>query len=912
MKAETKPRVSHRPAAAPDPGPKHVFLWAALLIIVCLSVLFWKSFDSAYIHFSNDGPLGAMVAEQNSMPAILKGLWMDLNWLGSEGLSPSPTVTTFMRFLGPYVYGRILPPAALFIVGIAACFCFRKFKLAPLACVLGGLAAALNSDFFSTCTWGVASQIVGFGANYVALGLLAEEGTRGRWQRTVLAGFAVGIGIMEAYDIGAIFSLFVAAFIVYREIFLREKISSRNAIGGFGRVAIVALFAAFISAHALTTLVGTQLKGVVAAERDMQTPERRWQFATQWSLPKAEALQIIVPGIFGYRMDSPQGDNYWGTIGSSPQLEEAEKQLNDPNPQVRGQAKETLTQSANWRISGTGYYAGVLVVLIAIWAALQSFRGERSVFTRLQRRMVWFWFGVAVICIPLAFGRYAPFYQFFYALPYASTIRNPTKFLHVFSWVLIILFAYGAHGLIEVSRAYAERGSEARESFKKGLAKAAVFDRRFLAGCGIAIIASGCGWFLYAQKNVQADLIKYMVRVGIDPTIAVRDAEFSLQAVGWFILLLILGTALFAAIVSGRFTGTRARWLGWALGALLVFDLGRADAPWVLYWNIADKYATNPIIDLFRDRPYEHRVDILPFGSFSEQMKIFRQVYALEWSQQLFPYYNIQSLQVVMEPRVSVDKYKFLQALPWTDPANIVRTWELTNTRYLVGDGGPDFVTALNQKFDPLQHRFHLAKLTNGEPANFNLALKPGHDGSAYSDYTATNVPNSELGVIEFTGALPRAKLFSNWQINTNDDEVLKTIASANFDPHRVVIVSDAEVPPPVPTDTFREPGTVTIDPNYRSKRIELTAEVQTPAILLLSERYNPKWKVEVDGQPAELLRCDYIMRGIQLKPGHHKIVLHFESPIGTLYVSLIAIAMGIGLTAWVACRKEDEGKETW
>jgi hypothetical protein len=303
-------------------------------------------------------------------------------------------------------------------------------------------------------------------------------------------------------------------------------------------------------------------------------------------------------------------------------------------------------------------------------------------------------------------------------------------------------------------------------------------------------------------------------------------------------------------------------------------------------------------------------VDILPFGSFSDQMKVFRQVYALEWAQQLFTYYNIQSLQVVMEPRVSVDKYKFLQALPWTDPANIVRTWELTNTRYLVGDGKADFVAALNQKFDPLQQRFRLAKLPDGQPALFNLALKPGHDGSAYSDYTTTTATNGELGVIEFTGALPRAKLFSNWQINTNDDDTLKQIASPAFDPHRTVLIADAHVAPPVPADTYRDAGTVTISPNYRSKRIELTADVQVPAILLLSERYNPKWKVEVDGQPAPLLRCDYIMRGIQLTPGHHTILLHFESPTGTLYVSLAAIAIGIVLTAWFAVQENKPRNE--
>ena len=33
----------------------------------------------------------------------------------------------------------------------------------------------------------------------------------------------------------------------------------------------------------------------------------------------------------------------------------------------------------------------------------------------------------------------------------------------------------------------------------------------------------------------------------------------------------------------------------------------------------------------------------------------FEQLYAIEWVQQLFPYYNIQSLDLVMRPRVGSD-----------------------------------------------------------------------------------------------------------------------------------------------------------------------------------------------------------------------------------------------------------------
>ena len=61
------------------------------------------------------------------------------------------------------------------------------------------------------------------------------------------------------------------------------------------RVAVVAIFAAFIAAHTLSVLVGTQIKGVAGMEKtDKQTKEERWDWATQWSFPPQEILRVIM------------------------------------------------------------------------------------------------------------------------------------------------------------------------------------------------------------------------------------------------------------------------------------------------------------------------------------------------------------------------------------------------------------------------------------------------------------------------------------------------------------------------------------------------------------------------------------------------------------------------------------------
>ena len=82
------------------------------------------------------------------------------------------------------------------------------------------------------------------------------------------------------------------------------------------------------------------------------------------------------------------------------------------------------------------------------------------------------------------------------------------------------------------------------------------------------------------------------------------------------------------------------------LGAFLIFDLGRANLPYIVHWDYKQKYevgSLNPVVDFLRNKPYEHRVAGLPFRA-PEGMELFDQLYRIEWMQHHFPFYNIQSL----------------------------------------------------------------------------------------------------------------------------------------------------------------------------------------------------------------------------------------------------------------------------
>jgi uncharacterized membrane protein YfhO len=72
---------------------------------------------------------------------------------------------------------------------------------------------------------------------------------------------------------------------------------------------------------------------------------------------------------------------------------------------------------------------------------------------------------------------------------------------------------------------------------------------------------------------------------------------------------------------------------------------------------------------------------------------------------------------------------------------------------------------------------------------------------------------------------------------------------------------------------------------------------------LVLSEVFYPKWKVFVDGEEAEMLKADYVLRAVALPSGDHEVVFRYDSSslerglvisVVTLATALIVLALSL------------------
>lgn len=227
-------------------------------------VLFSQSFQPDQILFVNDTTFGQMKAAPNHLPGAFTGKWGWGGWVGMEGVAAAPTISAILTMLlSPEIFLRIYAPFSLFFVGFCAWVFFRQLKFNPAVCLLGGVATGLNMHFFSNACWGLGIWNMAAGMIFLALAALCSKSIPQTWAKAILAGLAVGMNLMEGFDVGAILCIYVGLFILW-QIFTDETPGIRKVITALCTEAAVVFFAAFIAAHSISSLVGTQVVGVAA------------------------------------------------------------------------------------------------------------------------------------------------------------------------------------------------------------------------------------------------------------------------------------------------------------------------------------------------------------------------------------------------------------------------------------------------------------------------------------------------------------------------------------------------------------------------------------------------------------------------------------------------------------------------
>lgn len=140
---------------------------------------------------------------------------------------------------------------------------------------------------------------------------------------------------------------------------------------------------------------------------------------------------------------------------------------------------------------------------------------------------------------------------------------------------------------------------------------------------------------------------------------------------------------------------------------------------------------------------------------------------------------------------------------------------------------------------------------------------------------------------------LPRAYAVHQAQVISGDRQALAALASADFDPGKMVVLSED---PGMEIAGGSQALEVRVA-KYAPERVEIDADMAADGVVVLSEQYYPGWKVLIDGREGKILRADYALRAVALSEGNHKVTMVFDP----LSLKLGAAISGLTLVGWLA-----------
>ena len=155
------------------------------------------------------------------------------------------------------------------------------------------------------------------------------------------------------------------------------------------------------------------------------------------------------------------------------------------------------------------------------------------------------------------------------------------------------------------------------------------------------------------------------------------------------------------------------------------------------------------------------------------------------------------------------------------------------------------------------------------------------------------------VGLLENVRAFPRAFLVRRAR-SVPAAQLLEQLR--DLDPGEEVLITDPLPPgwaaPPSGRRTPLPPVRVV---SYAPEQVVLEAEAPEPAVLVLSDTFDPRWRAWDNGQPVPIVRADHALRAVFLAPGRHRVEFRYRQPgvlvgLGITVVTLAALGAAVAV----------------
>lgn len=507
-------------------------------------------------------------------------------------------------------------------------------------------------------------------------------------------------------------------------------------------------------------------------------------------------------------------------------------------------------------------YLGVIVFALALAAAI----GVRTRWVRFLS-VVW------VVATLISFGNFFPvlYGPLFKLLPFFNKFRVPVMILIVQQLATIVLFGIGLDALLAAQR---ERLTSL--ATRALIAVAVLF--------GIAVLSHG-----YFTGNGFATSAAPHVHATRDPgqqrMVAQMAGQFLARDIFQLALILLLGALAVFAYVR--------RNLSAVLCSLLLLVLGAVD-----YYRV-DRFILHPEAFLKHDG-----YRILHDKRETERFKTPDEMIAfLQKQPQPFRVLPVDGAQAAPAGDGSPPPISFeLQGLFATNRFMVFDIGSVGGYHPAKLQDYEEFIRAL--KFSMENGRLDLASMMNVRylVAGVRLADNPG----LKAVWVGRDYNDEPRAIYENAGAFPRAWIAGTYRVEKPDEELI-AMANGEVDLRHTVLLDRKPSIEPAPGDS----AAVSVG-KISAKESSFSVTLDRPGVLVVGEVYYPDWKATVDGQPAEVLKANHVLRAVALPAGKHDVVFKYDASVVKEGATVSIVTFLLTLAACLVAALWRRGGATW
>jgi len=415
---------------------------------VCAAVVFWGTWSPEMAPVMPDCP--------TSYPVHWFRAWL-VGWLENGKFAPAEAI----NWIGsPYIWTEFQYAFAAYMSSLGMVYFLRGRGLPRVAAYGAGLLLAFSGYWFTLFSAGHLGWFQWMTYGVFVFGLVDRALEKGKPRHWLLLGACLAWGSMHQPDLWLLFSVFSAAYFVFRlAVVLHDTArDARRATlfrwvkgAAMALAALLAIGGASFRSAFVNDLAGRDKQieegQTVAASAAKDDAEKRWIFVTNWSMPPEATKEFWHAGV--------EGDT------SCPfTLAIGQKRGNGIRQYVGRLGRPLGATQGNYRQHSlyVGWVTCFLAVLGLLSALLPWLRdaghetratgdGQQSTMdspSNTNNSAIIFFAVSAVVFWLFSMGRYCePVYRLVYALPFGDYLRAPVKWHHLTEFCLCVLAGYG-------------------------------------------------------------------------------------------------------------------------------------------------------------------------------------------------------------------------------------------------------------------------------------------------------------------------------------------------------------------------------------------------------------------------------------------------------------------------------------